>query len=97
MRPIKHPTHCIGCGREFRPWNAKAKDHPGMKSHAGHGRCHGCRNQARREALTTPALGEGDLYPFTDEALSHMPADVAAYHLRRRPHREALRAARADA
>lgn len=101
MKPRAYrPDHCEECREPLRSGSEPKKE--GVRLYHSRGVCTRCyrRKYARnRKKLTTPEgtytllpPGEGENYPFTDETLARMPADVAAYHLWRRPYRDLRKA-----
>ena len=86
------PDNCVGCGTRFRPYGTNIIEYPGtVLNHSG-GHCSTCKRRADRAAMYE-AQREQKRFHLSDGELARIRAiapDAYAYHMARRPYREAL-------
>ena len=88
----KAPDACLSCHTPFRPYATSITDHPGTLQNYSGGYCKACKVRAdRAEKYET----QRDLKRFhlSDQELARIrrvAPEAYAYHMARRPHREAL-------
>lgn len=86
------PDNCVGCDTRFRPYGTTIADYPGtVLNHSG-GHCSTCKRRADRAAMYE-AQREQKRFHLSDQELARIRAiapDAYAYHMTRRPYREAL-------
>lgn len=86
------PDACLSCNTPFRPYATSITDHPGTLQNYSGGYCRTCTVRADR-AEKYEAQREQKLFHLSDQELARIRAkapDAYAYHMTRRPYREAL-------
>ena len=88
----KTPAACLSCDTPFRPYGTTITDYPGtVLNHSG-GHCSTCKRRADRAAMYD-AQREQKRFHLSDQELARIRAiapEAYAYHMARRPYREAL-------